>query len=97
MSTINNLARFTSQLLLARLSVIIGDLSMPPSAPFSSALHDRLIGADEVARRLHVSRRTLYRRLAQHRIPPPAERRPGCLAKWRESDIDNFIAGLRPE
>lgn len=70
---------------------------MPPSAPLSSVLHDRLIGADEVARRLHMSRRTLYRRLAKSKLPPPAERRRGTLAKWRESDIDTFIAGLRPD
>ena len=70
---------------------------MPPSASLSPVLHDRLIGADEVARRLHMSKRTLFRRLALNSIPAPAERRRGSLAKWRESDIDAFIAGLRPE
>jgi predicted DNA-binding transcriptional regulator AlpA len=70
---------------------------MPSSVPSSPVLHDRLIGADEVARRLRMSKRTLYRRLARNDIPPPAERRRGCLAKWRESDIDTFIAGMRAE
>jgi excisionase family DNA binding protein len=67
---------------------------MPPSEPLSSVLHDRLIGADEVARRLHMSKRTLYRRLAQRKLPPPAERRRGTLAKWRESEIDAFIESI---
>jgi predicted DNA-binding transcriptional regulator AlpA len=60
---------------------------MPPSL-----LHDRLIDTNQVAHRLRISKRTLYRRLALNRIPQPVERRPGMVAKWRESDIDAFIA-----
>jgi len=69
---------------------------MPPAAVLPSATHDRLIDADEVARRLHMSKRTLYRRLGKNRVPPPVERRRGTVAKWRESDLDAFIACLRP-
>ena len=58
--------------------------------------HDRLIDADQVAHRLRISKRTLFRRLTAHRIPQPVERRRGVLAKWRESDIDAFIARLTP-
>jgi len=68
---------------------------MPPSLP-PSASHDRLIDADQVAHRLRISKRTLYRRLGKSRIPLPVERRRGTVAKWRESDIDSFIACLRP-
>jgi predicted DNA-binding transcriptional regulator AlpA len=60
----------------------------------SSASHDRLIDTAQVAHRLRISKRTLYRRLASNRIPPPVERRRGVVAKWRESDIDAFIAHL---
>jgi len=68
---------------------------MPPSV-LTSASHDRLIDADQVAHRLRISKRTLYRRLVKNRVPLPVERRRGTVAKWRESDIDAFIASLRP-
>jgi predicted DNA-binding transcriptional regulator AlpA len=56
--------------------------------------HDRFISSDQVAHRLHVSKRTLYRRVRLGIIPAPAERRgPGSRSLWRESDIDAFIAG----
>jgi predicted DNA-binding transcriptional regulator AlpA len=67
---------------------------MPPSRMPLSEPHDRLIDADQVAHRLRISKRTLYRRLDRKRIPQPVERRRGVVAKWRESDIDAFIARL---
>jgi excisionase family DNA binding protein len=57
---------------------------------------DRLLCAKEVARRLGVSRRTLWRRLLQREIPPPVVRSRGRRALWRESDISAYIAAMTP-
>jgi predicted DNA-binding transcriptional regulator AlpA len=57
--------------------------------------HDRLIDTNQVAHRLRISKRTLYRRVAAGRVPAPVEQRRGVIAKWRLSDIDAFLAGDR--
>lgn len=57
---------------------------------------DRLLCAKEVAKRLGISQRTLWRRLRTREAPWPVLRSPGRRALWRESDLNAFIAALRP-
>lgn len=55
---------------------------------------DRLLSAREVANRLGISQRSLWRRIAESRIPLPVTFPNGKRYYWRESDISAFIAAL---
>ena len=55
----------------------------------------RLLDVNEVARRLRVSRSTLYKMVAAGKFPPPV-RLPNGAPRWREDDVDGWIDGLRP-
>ena len=57
---------------------------------------DRLLCAKEVAKRLGMSTRTLWRRVSLRELPRPVICSPGRRALWRESDVNSFIASLRP-
>jgi predicted DNA-binding transcriptional regulator AlpA len=71
---------------------------MTPSVPrVPPVARDRLIDADQVACRLRMSKRSLYRFVSEGVVPPPVLRRRGMIAKWRESDIDAYLAGLAPQ
>lgn len=59
-------------------------------------LADRLLCAKDVAKRLSISTRTLWRRIRTHEAPLPVLRSRGRRALWRESDVSSFIASLRP-
>lgn len=52
---------------------------------------ERLIDVKSVAVRLDVSERMVWKLLASGRFPQPV--RVGRSVKWRESDVDRFIAG----
>ena len=49
----------------------------------------RLINAEEVARMMNVSERTLWRLLSAGKIPPPV--RFGRSTRWRLADIRSWI------
>ena len=57
---------------------------------------DRLMCAKEVAKRLGMSTKTLWRRVNLRDAPQPVIRSPGRRALWRESDVNAYIAALRP-
>jgi predicted DNA-binding transcriptional regulator AlpA len=56
---------------------------------------DRLINSRQVCHRLQISKRTLYRKLAQDLIPPPFERRRGLVMTRRESVIEAYLSSPR--
>lgn len=51
---------------------------------------DRLLTATETARRLHITRVTLYRWEKAHHLIPV---RKGKAIRYRESDVNQLIAG----
>jgi len=51
-----------------------------------------LLNVDEVAHRLGVSRRTVYRMLESGDLPPCVRVRG--MRRWRSTDIAAFVAGL---
>ena len=53
-----------------------------------------LLDAGTLARLLSVSVRTLWRMESRHEIPP-AVRVNGRVVRWRFSDIERFIRGLK--
>ena len=55
----------------------------------------RLLTVDEVAAQLNVSRFTIWRMRDQGRFP--AAIKIGSSARWRQADIDAFIAASRCE
>lgn len=62
----------------------------------AEASGDRLLRASEVARKLSVSSRTVWRMTDGGELPRPV--RIGTrMVRWRESEIEAYIAdGLRP-
>jgi predicted DNA-binding transcriptional regulator AlpA len=48
-----------------------------------------------VARRLSISVRTLWRMLQRGMVPPPI-RYNRKLVRWRASDLERYLAELRP-
>jgi excisionase family DNA binding protein len=58
----------------------------------SSPVHD-LLTARQVAERLGVSVRTLYR-LVERGVLPQAVRYSRKLVRWKSADIDRYIAAL---
>jgi excisionase family DNA binding protein len=55
-------------------------------------VHD-LMTAQQVADRLSISVRTVYRLVARGVLPPPV-RFNRKLVRWKRSDIDRYIASL---
>jgi predicted DNA-binding transcriptional regulator AlpA len=55
---------------------------------------DRLLNSKQVADRLCISLRTLWRQLSTGDIPKPALHRKRTV-RWRSSDIQAYIANLR--
>ena len=55
-----------------------------------------LLRVEQVAERLSVARRTVWRWLAQGRLPPPLRLSPGCV-RWRAADIEAHLARLVQE
>jgi predicted DNA-binding transcriptional regulator AlpA len=53
--------------------------------------HDRLIGFDEVHRRVELSRATLWRLRKQKLFPDPVQVSPGRRL-WSEQSINDWIA-----
>lgn len=54
---------------------------------------DRMLRPSDVAAKLAVSRRTVYRLSAMGEIPPPSK--IGKAARWHESEIDAYMQKLR--
>jgi excisionase family DNA binding protein len=52
-----------------------------------------LLTVQDVARRLSVSVRTVWRWLAGGHLPAPVRLRPYCT-RWRARDVEGFIAAL---
>jgi excisionase family DNA binding protein len=67
---------------------------MSAPRPALPPVHD-LLTARQVADRLCISVRTLYRLLAQGELPQPV-RYNRKLVRWKSSDIDRYIALLQP-
>ena len=56
---------------------------------------DTLLKTDDVLSRVQVSRATLYRLVERNEFPRPRNIGSGRAVRWFESDIDNWMAGLR--
>lgn len=54
-----------------------------------------LLTARDVAFRLNISLRTVYRWVDAGRLPPPV-RYPTRIVRWRAQDLDAFAAAPRP-
>ncbi len=65
---------------------------MPATRPDFLPLRD-LLTAQQVAGRLSISVRTLYRLLARGALPRPV-RYNRKLVRWKSSDIDHYVASL---
>ena len=52
-----------------------------------------MLTAREVARRLKISARTVWRWVAQGALPAPVRLRPHS-PRWRAADIESWLAGL---
>ena len=55
---------------------------------------DRLLTAEQVAKLFQVSKRALVKWVAAGRVPLPVT--VGDTQRWRNSDLQAFIAGLTP-
>jgi excisionase family DNA binding protein len=66
---------------------------MSATRPTSRPAHD-LLTAQQVADRLCVSVRTLYRLLARGALPGPV-RYNRKLVRWKSSDIDRYVESLQ--
>jgi predicted DNA-binding transcriptional regulator AlpA len=55
-----------------------------------------LLTVNDVARRLQVAVRTVWRWLAVGRLPQPLRFSSICI-RWRRADVDQFIAALAHE
>ncbi len=64
--------------------------SPPPAAPAD----DRLIGTDEFRRLLGIHERTLFRWIADGRVPPPI-RLSARRHRWRWSVVQAFLDQLQ--
>jgi predicted DNA-binding transcriptional regulator AlpA len=53
----------------------------------------KLISAKEVALRLSVTPRTVWRWVSLGKLPRPLRLSPGC-ARWWETDVDRFLQEL---
>jgi predicted DNA-binding transcriptional regulator AlpA len=56
-------------------------------------LSRELLSVNEVASRLSVAPRTVWRWVAQGRLPRPLRLRPGCV-RWWSSDVEHFLEAL---
>ena len=65
---------------------------MPPHRPHPEPPPD-LLTAKEVAHRLSIAVRTLYRLVNAGVMPPPI-RLSRRLIRWRVTDIDRYLEGL---
>ncbi len=54
---------------------------------------ERLLTAAQVAEKLGISTRTLYKHISQGTMPPPSTKLNRKLVRWRESDLETFING----
>jgi predicted DNA-binding transcriptional regulator AlpA len=61
----------------------------------ASTAPDRLLKMSDVKARTNLSPATIYRWLKQERFPEPIRYSETCV-RWRESDIDEWIAGKAP-
>ena len=68
---------------------------MPPRHPQPASPPD-LLTAQEVARRLSIGVRTLYRLVEGGVVPAPI-RFNRRLVRWRAADIDRYLQDLPPE
>jgi predicted DNA-binding transcriptional regulator AlpA len=57
----------------------------------AKATYDRLLNVHQVAARLNISARQVWKLAAEDRLPKPVKL--GRSARWRKSDIALFIAG----
>lgn len=55
---------------------------------------DELLTVGEVAKRLRIGQRTVYRWADRGRIPRPLKL--GALVRWRQSEIEEWIAAGCP-
>jgi excisionase family DNA binding protein len=55
-----------------------------------------LLRVEQVARRLAVGRRTVWRWLSQGKLPPPVRLSRACV-RWRAEDIEAHLARLVQE
>lgn len=67
--------------------------SLPLYAAREKASTPRLLKLSDVANRLDVSRRTIWRWLALGRFPRPI-RFSGVCVRWRSEDVEAFIEAL---
>jgi prophage regulatory protein len=54
-----------------------------------------LLTVGDVARRLRISRRTVWRWSAAGRLPAPLRLGPQCT-RWRAAEIQRYVDALRP-
>ena len=64
-----------------------------PVFPFLSDHGKDLLTAKDVARRLSIGVRTLWRLVAQKRLPQPI-RYTRKLVRWKTSDIEQYVRSL---
>ena len=64
-----------------------------PVVPFLTDRGKDLLTAKDVARRLSIGVRTLWRLVAQKRVPQPI-RYTRKLVRWKTSDIEQYIHSL---
>jgi len=64
-----------------------------PAVPSLPARGKDLLTAQEVARRLSIGVRTLWRLVAQGNLPQPV-RFSRKLVRWKTADIDSYIQSL---
>ena len=58
-------------------------------------MSDKLLTVDQVADRLQVSRRTIYRLKDHGAFPEPIH--VGRAVRWQESDVKQYLDEARPE
>ena len=64
-----------------------------PAFPFLADCGKDLLAAQDVARRLSIGVRTLWRLVAQKQVPRPI-RYTRKLVRWKTSDIDQYVQSL---
>lgn len=69
--------------------------TVTPNAMNSNGKSDRLLPVGDVAERLGVSVRTVWSLRSAGEIPEPVK--IGSRTRWRRSEIETYIRGLRAE
>jgi excisionase family DNA binding protein len=82
--------RFPARLHVGRLEIAM--LAMP--AAIAADRTKDLLTAQQIAYRLSISVRTVWRMLERQELPQPI-RYNRKLVRWRATDIEQYVAGLR--